>query len=286
MDCTVVILTRDEEINIADCINSIGSFAARIVVVDSESVDKTREIAASLGAEVVIHPFENYARQFNWALDNLNIKTKWTMRLDADERLTPALISELEGIARRAEGTDINGIAMEAWLYFLGRRLKHGGHQKRKLMLFKTGIGRIEDRRMDEHTYLLEGRSVSAKEKFLHYDFRDITYFIKKLNWYASREMEDYFADSDKQSKLTATDRTIARTRRKKQAFYYRFPMFVRSHLLFIYVYFFRLGFLDGREGFLYHWLYHRWYRLLVDAKIYEQRKSGGPVSDTKGALV
>ena len=113
-----------------------------------------------MGADVYENKFENYARQFNWALDNTGIDTKWTFRLDADERLTPELCKELEELAALHADDDVNGITMEAWLYFMGKKIKHGCHNKRKLMLFKTGIGRIEDRKMDEHTVLSRGTSV------------------------------------------------------------------------------------------------------------------------------
>lgn len=87
-DVTIIILTKNEEVNLHDCLKSVQSFAKRIVVVDSGSSDKTVSIAKEFGADVYTHKFENYARQFNWAIDNVNIDTKWTFRLDADERLT------------------------------------------------------------------------------------------------------------------------------------------------------------------------------------------------------
>lgn len=282
MDVTVVILTKNEELNIGDCLRSLEGFAARAVVVDSLSDDKTAELARSLGAEVYTHKFENYAKQFNWALDNTGITTKWTMRLDADERLTPQLCRELEQIASENGDTDVNGVIMEAWLYFMGRKIKHGCPNKRKLMLFKTGIGRIEDRRMDEHTVLSRGRAVSAKERFIHYDFKDMTHFISKMNWYATREMQDYVEFSQgKVSDIDGGDGVISGTRKKKFGFYYKFPLFFRCWLLFVYNYVFRLGFLDGKEGFVYHYMYHRWYRTLVDAKILEQRITGKEFEET-----
>lgn len=122
-------------------------------------------------------------------LDNTEINTKWTFRLDADGRLTPALCSELEKLISVHENDDVNGFTMEASSFFIGREMKHGGPQKRKLMLFKTGMVCIEDRKMDEHTILSSGCAVDCKEKFLHYDFKDMTFWINKLNCYATREM-------------------------------------------------------------------------------------------------
>ena len=282
IDVTVVVLTKNEEINIVDCLNSLKNFAKRVVVVDSFSTDKTVEIAREMGADVYENKFENYARQFNWALDNTGIDTKWTFRLDADERLTPELCKELEELAALHAEDDVNGITMEAWLYFMGKKIKHGCHNKRKLMLFKTGIGRIEDRKMDEHTVLSRGTSVFAKNRFIHYDFKDMTHWINKMNWYATREMQDYYEFKEgKNAMFEERDAAISSNRKKKFGMYYKFPLFLRCWLLFVYNYIFKLGFLDGKEGFVYHYMYHRWYRTLVDAKILEQSITNKPFEET-----
>lgn len=274
MDVTFIILTKNEAINIVDCLESIQNIAQRIIVVDSGSDDNTVEIARQMGAEVYYHEFENYSRQFNWAIDNLDIVTKWTFRLDADERLTPELCEELEQLAIVHDADDVNGILMESWLYFLGKKIKHGCHNKRKIMMFKTGIGRIEDRKMDEHTILSYGNCVATKNRFIHYDFKDMTHWINKMNWYATREMQDYFDFKNGVScEIKGNDSVTSNIRKKKFGIYYKFPLFIRSWLLFIYNYIFRLGFLDGKEGFIYNYMYHRWYRTLVDSKIYEQMK-------------
>mgnify|MGYP004487454829 FL=1 len=282
-DVTFIILTKNEEINIKDCLESIKGFAKRAVVVDSGSNDKTVDVAKQFDfVDVYEHPFENYARQFNWAIDNTNITTKWTFRLDADERLTSALCEELKLLMKTHDNDDVNGVTMEAYLYFMGKVMKHGGAQKRKLMLFKTGIGRIEDRKMDEHTILSSGSAVSSKEKFIHHDFKNMTFWINKLNWYATREMQDYFDFiNGKEASIDAEDREIGKVRNKKFGLYYKFPLFIRCWLVFIYVYIFQLGFLDGKEGFIYHWTYNRWYRTLVDCKIYEQMKTNKPLEET-----
>lgn len=275
-DVTFIILTKDEEINLPNCLKSIQGFSKRTVIVDSGSEDKTCAIAEKMGAEVYVHPFENYARQFNWALDNVGINTKWTFRLDADERLTPELCKELSQIMADHDNDNVNGVTMEAWLYFMNRKIRHGNrHNKRKLMLFKTGIGRIEDRKMDEHTILSTGSAISCKERFIHYDFKDMTHWINKMNWYATREMQDYFDYKNGANTSLHNDIVISATRKKKFGLYYKFPIFFRSWLVFVYYYFFHLGFLDGKEGFVYHYMYHRWYRALVDAKILEHEMYG-----------
>lgn len=271
-DLTTIILTKNEEINIEDCIKSIRGFSKRIVVVDSGSTDKTVQIAKSLGADIYFHEFENYSKQFNWGIDNTGINTKWTLRLDADERFTPELCARLEKEMLKHVDDDINGFTLEAWMFFMGKCLKHGGGRKRKLMVFKTGIGRIEDRKMDEHTVLTKGSAISIKERFLHYDFKDLGTYVKKLNWYATREMQDYFDHKFPDEKFDASNEKISKKRHRKIK-YYKAPMFWRCWLYFFYAYFIKGNCLNGKEGFIYSFLYHLYYRMLVDAKIYEQMK-------------
>ena len=281
-DVTILILTKNEELNLRDCLESVKGFAKRIVVVDSYSTDSTKEIAIKYGVDFYEHKFENYARQFNWGLDNTNITTKWTFRLDADERLTPALARELAELMRVHADDNINGISMRAWMYFMGKELSHNKNAKRKLMLFKTGFGRIEDRKMDEHTILSHGTAIFAKERFLHYDFKNMTSFINKMNWYATREMQDYFDFiNGKDAKIDAEDAAIGKRRRNKFGFYYKMPIFLRAFLLFFYIFIFEGRFLDGKEGVIHCFMYNCWYRFLVDAKIYEQLKYNRPFEDT-----
>lgn len=279
-DITAIILTKNEEKNLGDCLRSIAGFARRAVVVDSGSTDATVELARSLGAEVLEHPFENYARQFNWGVENAQVQTKWILRLDADERFPEGLCRELEKLLAEHADDDVNGVLMEADFYFLGRLIRYGGPKKRKVMIYRAGFGRIEDRRMDEHTVVDGGRVLEVKQRFEHRDFKDIDSFVQKMNWYATREMQDYFEAMEGRADEVLDEKNAA-LRRKKFGFYYRLPMFLRCILLFIYNYIFRLGFLDGREGFIYHWLYQRWYRTLVDAKIYEQMKFPKPFAET-----
>lgn len=277
---TAIVITKNEEKNIGECIDSLIPFCERILVVDSFSEDKTCEIAEKAGCEVYRHPFETHAAQRNWAIDNIDITSKWILRIDADERLTPELINEFNTLMDKHSDDDVNGVTAEAWLYFLGRKIKHGCPNKRKLILFKTGKGRIEERRMDEHTVLLSGTSVEAKNRFIHYDFKNISDWIKKLEWYSSLETEDYFEylnsleENTSDKKADMSDKVIGKTRQKKFGFYYRLPMFARTWFLFIFNYIIRLGFLDGREGYIYNYMYHRWYRSLVDTKIFERKIS------------
>ncbi|ADY55900.1 glycosyl transferase family 2 [Syntrophobotulus glycolicus DSM 8271] len=283
-DVTAIILTMNESKNIGDCIKSIQNFVSRIVVIDSGSSDNTVEIAKSLGADVYFHEFENYAKQFNWGLDNTNIATKWALRLDADERFTHELSEEAKQAIAEHNDDDVNGFVLRLRVFFLGRWMRHGSvYPFRKLMLFKFGIGRIEQRNMDEQTTLSCGKSIELNNDALHFDFKNLNYWINKHNWYATREMQDYLEMKINKNIQQISDEHI-KNRRRQKLIYYKFPIFIRPLFYFIYIYFIKLGFLDGKEGLIYHFLRIFWYRFLVDAKIYEHEKIGGEIERT-GAL-
>jgi len=275
VDATAIILTKNEEKNIVDCLQSMNGFAKRCVVIDCGSTDDTVKLARENGADVYFHEFEYYAKQFNWGIDNCDIDTEWIIRLDADERFPPELCREIEDLIERNRNTQMNGITIEADLFFLGRCMKHGPRNKRKMMMFKKEFGKIEDRRRDAHSILSKGFSISTKNKFLHYDFKDLDSYIKRYNWYATREMQDYIDFKQGISTEIETDKTIQKQRKKKFGLYYKAPKYLRAWMWFIYNYIFRLGFVDGKEGLIFCFLECYWYRLLVDAKIYEHEKFG-----------
>ena len=272
-DLTAIVLTKNEEKNLPDCLSSLRGFAARVVVVDSGSGDRTVEIAREYGADVLTHTFTSHARQFNWALDNAGVATEWVLRIDADERMTDAVKAECAPILALGRESGVCGITMEANFYMLGRRLRFGGAKKRKLMFFRYGCGRIEDRFIDEHTLLTQGREVAIRARFDHYDFKSIDHFANKLNWYASREVMDVLGGSGDGAGLENAG--IRRTRKLKNGLYYRLPRFFRVLCIFVFRYIFQLGFLDGVPGLIYHFMYSFMYRFLVDAKLYEAQKTG-----------
>ncbi len=280
-DLTAIILTKNEELNIADCITSIQGLAKRIVVIDSGSSDRTVEIAKKLGAEIYEHEFINYSKQFLYGLNETNIQTTWVLRIDADERLTSASKAEVEELCNANMNSDVNGIVLRFEVTFLGKKLRHGGiYPFRKLLVFKYGKGTIEDRHMDEHIVLFEGRSVEVQNDSEHHDYKDLTYFINKHNWYASREVQDYLQNREThQEDGKELNRKAGIKRWIKFHIYYQLPMGMRAHLYYWYRYYLKAGFLDGKEGKIYAFLQAYWYRYLVDAKIYEyelQQKRNG----------
>lgn len=275
-DISAIIMTKNEEKNIGRCLEAVKDLVQRAVVIDCGSTDRTVEIAKQYPfVDVVFHEFEYYAKQYNWGLDNCNITTKWCIRLDADEVFPPELCEEIITEMKNHDNDDVNGFVMYANYFFLGKKLEHGGKKKNKLMVFKTGIGRIEDRRRDAHTVLSEGRSIELKNQFDHYDFKDLDNFVTRYNWYATREAQDYVDYINGKNDATVTDPEIQKSRDKKYGVYYKQKPFLRCFLLFVRNYFIKGGWKDGKEGLIYQFLSAFWYRFLVDAKIYEYMEKG-----------
>lgn len=271
-DITAIILTKNEEINIADCINSIKDIVKRIVVIDSFSEDKTVEIAKDLGAEVFQNKFINYSKQYQYGVEVSKISTIWTLRIDADERLTKESADEINELCNANMNTDVTGIVLRFKKNFLGKDLYYGGvYPWKKMNLYKTLYGKIEDRSMDEHIILSQGSILEMKKDCLHFDFKDIGYFINKHNWYSSRETVDYFENK----KILIKREELDFKTWIKMKYYYKLPIGIRAHIYYIYRYYIRLGFLDGKEGKIYAFLQAYWYRYLVDIKIYESEKLG-----------
>ena len=274
-DMTVIILTKNEETNIERCVRSVQGWVKRIVVVDSGSTDHTVEIARSLGAEVVNHePFVDYGRQFNWAIDNTGIRTTWVFRLDADEVVTLELRTELEGLLAKHHDDDVSGFMMRYKVEFLGRYLKYGGfYPFQKITIFKYGKGRFEERAMGEHIVLAEGRCVNLRNDAIHHTLKTLDSYIDKHNWYAAREVQDYF-DRRSGRENAILDGQPEKAKKLRDGLYYRLPMFLRAKLFFWYRYYLRLGFLDGTPGYIFAFMQAYWYRTLVDAKIYEHNQN------------
>lgn len=275
---TVIILTKNEEKNIEKCINSFRGIAERFVIVDSFSEDNTKMICKSLSNRNNIDFYENkfinHANQFNWALDNTNINTEWIMKIDADEELTSELVNEIE---TRLDYMDkkISGIKLKYRNYFLGKWIKHGGVYPTYIMrIFRNKKAICENKDMDEHIVLLEGESLNFKSDFIHKDNKNLDTWINKHNWYSNKEVIDYYNKkellSSKNVKMSLFGTQVERKRWLKNKLYFKTPLLLRANWYFTYRYIFKLGFLDGKEGLIFHFLQAYWYRFLVDAKICE----------------
>ncbi|WP_018343024.1 glycosyltransferase family 2 protein [Cytophaga aurantiaca] len=274
---TVIILTFNEEKHIARCISNLNKIASKIFIIDSYSTDKTVEIARSLGAEVYENPWVNYASQFNWALENCPIETTWTMRMDCDEYLLDELIDEVN---HKLPGlpADVGGIILKRRVIFMNKWIRRGGFYPHNLLrIWRSGTAKLEDRWMDEHVVLEEGKTIFFDKDMVDHNLNDLTWWINKHNSYASREVIDLLhianhTTSSQNVESTLVGEQYSRKRWIKEKIYSKIPLFVRPFIYFVYRYIFLLGFLDGTPGLIWHFLQGFWYRFLVDAKMYEQR--------------
>lgn len=285
LDISVIILTYNEEIHIRRCLENVNQFASKVFVVDCFSTDRTVEIAESLGATVVQHTWPgNQAEQFNWALVHLQIDTEWILRLDADEYLLPELIEELHNRLPMMVD-DVSGIIFNRRHIFMGQWMKRGIYPVKLLRLFRTGKGICEQRLMDEHIQLLEGRAIEFEHDFCDHNLNDLSWFCHKHVNYAIREAVDLLdieldltgaAETDEHKQIS----TQALQKRMKKHQYAKQPLFWRSFAYFCYRYFLKGACLDGKIGFIWTFLQGWWYRTLVDAKIFEIKRACGTNRD------
>lgn len=268
---SVIILTYNEEANLERCLKSVADWSDDIIVVDSYSTDATPAIAKKFGARIEQREFRNQADQFNWALDTIQIKNEWVLRLDADERLTPELAKEIAETLPGVPG-DVSGFMMKRRVYFMGRWIRHGGYYPVWfLRLFRRARARSEAREMDEHIVLLNGRAERLRNDFIDDNRKGLFFWTEKHNQFSTREVEAVMRETGERAKLAGQ---AGRKRWAKQNIYYRTPKFMRSLLYFIFRYIFRGGFLDGTEGLIFHFLQGFWYRFLIDAKFYEAERN------------
>ena len=286
VDLTVVILTKNEEKNLRKCIESFRGVAKRFVIVDSGSTDGTEALCGQLDEELhavgsqldfYVHPWVSYADQLNWGLDNTDISTEWSMRMDADEELLEDLAQEI-GEKLDELQKPVNGVILRRRTIFMGKWIKHGGRYPELLLrIFRTGKARCEMKIMDEHMILLEGTMVTFEHDLMDNNQKDLDWWTAKHNWYSNREVLDHqlSLEGDNLQEDGGSSRQARIKRVVKNTGYYKLPKFFRAHLYFLYRYWIRLGFLDGTEGRIYHFLQAYWYRFLVDAKMYQCEKTG-----------
>ncbi|MDO3693625.1 glycosyltransferase family 2 protein [Wenyingzhuangia sp. chi5] len=269
-----IILTYNEEQHISRCINSLKNTVDEIFIVDSFSKDKTLEIAESLGARVYQNPWVNYATQFNWALENCDIQSQWVWRIDADEYYEDNKKLDLKKSLSNLD-QDITGIYIKRKIIFMDKPLLHGGwFPVWHLKIWKYGKGFCENRWMDEHIKLTEGTTTQLDCVQVDENFNNLTWWTDKHNHYATREVVDLLDTKYQIFSKSSVEPNFFGTGEQRKRYlklaYLKFPLFLRPFIYFSYRYFFKLGFLDGKSGFVWHILQGFWYRFLVDAKIYE----------------
>jgi glycosyltransferase involved in cell wall biosynthesis len=275
----VVMIVRDEEVNVPHSIGSVVGWADRVWVVDSGSTDRTCEIARSLGAEVVSREWLGYARQKNWAIDTLAIEAPWILILDADESVTPELREQLLAIAARpvAEVQE-SAFHINRYFVFLGGVIRHCGYYPSwNVRFFKRGRARYEEREVHEHM-VADGTVGFVHADLEHNDRRPLEHHIAKHNRYSSMEARAIFAERSSVSQgLPARffGGPLERRRWIKRYVYPRLP--AKFAFRFLWMYLLKLGFLDGVTGWRFC-LFISAYELQIEQKLVELRlRSSAP---------
>lgn len=293
---SVVVLSYNEERNLLDCLTSVSGWAGEIFVVDSGSTDRTVEIAQQCGAHVATHPFESHAKQWNWALRNLPFSFEWVLCLDADQRVTPELADEIAQLFVRevdrrqpAAGagwqakslTEVDGFYIKRRQIFRGTWIKHGGYYPKYLLKLVR-----HERTWSDENELLDCRLyVKGGTKVLQHDLIednqnefDISFWIAKHNRYAALQAQEEMLRSRDGTGWSIRPSLVGTPDQRTlwcKRLWYHLPLYVRPFLYFFYRYFLRLGFLDGKQGFLFHFLQGFWYRLVVDVVLDDLRLRG-----------
>ena len=277
MPFSAIVLTYNEERNLERCLSQLAGLSAEIFVVDSGSTDGTLDIAARY-ASVVHHPFETHARQWTWALANLPISTRWVLALDADQQLTPELKTELAALFTKTEaiGSDVEGIYIKRRQIFRGRWIKYGGYYPKYLLkLFRLDKVQFDPTDLVDHHFYVPGQTIKLEHDLVEDNAKEnrISFWVEKHNRYASLLASEELLrrGGGRQDPLRPSlfGNPDQRTLWFKQI-WYRCPGYIRPFLYFVHRYFLRLGFLDGKEGFIFHFLQAFWFRLLVDINIEE----------------
>lgn len=279
---SVLIPTFNEELNIEYAVQSVIGLSDDIVIMDSFSTDGTREIVERLSScyqgsiRWIQHKFEGYGKQWNWAFDNIDWKYHWLILLAADERISPELLEEIEIWFESEEPSRYNAIFIKRRFIWQGKWIKHGGYYPFwDARLLKIGYGYFDERSVNEHLHI-QGETRTFKNDIIHEDQRSLGFWIEKHNKYATLEAQELLRAEQRKSKdkLARFWGTQAERKRwiREKIWNRLLPLLIRPFLYFFYRYFIRLGFLDGKEGFVYHFLHGLWYRFLIDIKYLEMK--------------
>ena len=285
---SVLIPAKNEELNLPACLESVA-VADEIFVVDSQSEDRSIEIAEQYGAKVVQFHFNgSWPKKKNWSLENLPFRNEWVLIVDCDERITPELWAEIGTVIKKEE---YNGYYLNRKVFFLGKWIRFGGkYPDWNLRLFKHKQGRYEnlntgdipntgDNEVHEHV-ILKGNVGYLKEDMLHIDFRDIYEWLARHNRYSNWEAKVYYnlltGNNDSGTIDAKFFGNAVQRKRFLKKIWVRLPF--KPLLRFILFYFIRLGFLDGEAGYIYGRLLSQ-YEYQIGVKLYELRKFGGKLN-------
>ena len=261
-------------------LKSIAPLNAKTFILDSGSTDATLDIAEEYSASVAYNKFINHPKQWGFALHHFPINTPWIIGLDADQIVTPELFDLLKEFKNEDILENINGIYFNRKNYFKGRWIKHGGYfPKYLLKMFRTNIGHSDLNQNMDHRFVVPGETMIWKNGYLieeNLKENSIASWIDKHNRYSTLQANEELERKTGDRQQVVSEKLMGNPDQKTAWFkkiWFNAPLFVRPMLYFIYRYFFQLGFLDGKEGFIFHFLQAFWYRLVIDIKIDELKK-------------
>lgn len=268
---SVIVLSFNSEETLGATLERARQVSDEIFVVDSLSTDKTAKVARACGATVVEHPFEDYGAQRNWAIDHLPCTRPWQLHLDADEWMDAELVAAISALP---EEPAESGYFLPRYVRFLGRVLRHGGMSPTwHMRLFRAAAGRCEARKYDQHFYLTSGAAGQLRGAMIDDIRMPLSEWTARHNRWSDGEVAELDAQAvEGRVQPDARGNPVERKRFLRKR-YNQLPLFVRPFGLFAYRFLFRLGFLDGTEGFIFWVLQTFWFRFLVDAKIWEKRR-------------
>lgn len=271
VDVSVVILTYNEEENLAEAIASVRGWAKSVFVFDSFSTDRTVAIARELGCTVHQHRFVDYAAQRQAALNDLPFQTDWVFFLDADERVPPNLRDEITHLL--ASGPTKDGYLCRFRLIWMGKWIRHGYYPTWILRLFRRSKAKLETRGIGEHV-IVDGELGRLEHDIIHEDNKPLERWIEKHNHYTSLEADE-LVRGPREGEIDASilGNQAQRKRWIRHRVWRRLPPFIRPGLYFAYRYGLRGGFLDGKEAFAYHFLQALWVWMLVDIKAMDRTR-------------
>ncbi|HBL31693.1 MAG TPA: hypothetical protein DD490_33130 [Acidobacteria bacterium] len=280
---TVLVTTRNEELNLERTLQSVHGFADQILVIDSESTDRTQEIARQWADEVHNLPYEHgriIPWIFQWGLEHLPIRNEWILILEADQAVTPALRAEIAALLARPEIRE-NGFYLRRRQIFRGKPLRFGGYGGKHLMkLFRRGHGALDPVEQDTRVYIQGpvGRLRAPLEEHNRKEDSILFYLEKHLRYADAFAREEVERRRGLPWRITprlfgAPDERVLWLK----TLWYRMPLYVRPFLYFIYRYFVLLGILDGKNGLIFHFLQAFWFRFVVDVRLDELQQRQDP---------
>lgn len=279
---SVIILTYNEEKNVEATLQSLQPLTKEIFIVDSGSEDQTLKIARIYTNKIFHHSFETHTKQWNWALENLPLIGDWILALDADQMISPELQEELSCLFTKDQKYigGINGIYLKRKQIFRGQWIRHGGYYPKYLLkLFRRSKVITDPHDLMDHHFYVVGKTLKLEGNLIEENQKenDLEFWIEKHRRYARLQAQEELIRKKNQSFHGMQANVLGDPNQRmlwRKKVWLELPLFLRTLAYFIYRYIFQLGFLDGKQGLLFHFYQAFWYRWQVDMHLAKSRKN------------